>query len=140
MALMTGVEYKESLRKMKPVVYMFGEKIDNPVDHPMVRPSQNAIAMSYDLAHDPEYEDLMTAISSVTGSRVNRFGHIYQSIDDMIKKVKMVRLMGQKTCTCFQRCTTMDTANALYIVTHEMDEKLWKEFTISDGFRVGGDI
>lgn len=124
MALMNGAEYKESLRKLKPVVYIFGEKIDNPVDHPIVKPSQNAMAATYELAFEPEYEDLATAISPITGGKINRFSHIYQNIDDMIKKVKMARVLGQKTATCFQRCTTMDTANALYIVTHEMDQKL----------------
>ena len=106
MALMSGNEYRESLRKMKPVVYMFGEKIESPVDHPVVIPSQNAIAMTYELARDPQYEDLMTAVSPMTGNRVSRFTHIYQAIEDMVSKVKMARLMGQKTCTCFQRCTT----------------------------------
>jgi len=124
MALMNGEQYRNSLRKMKPLVYFLGERLTNPVDHPMVIPSQNAVAMTYDLAHDPQYEDLMTVTSPLTGGKINRFGHIYQSIDDMVKKVKMARLVGQKTCTCFQRCPTMDTANSLFIVTKEMDKKL----------------
>ena len=124
MALMNGEQYRNSLRKMKPLVYFLGERLTDPVDHPMVIPSQNAVAMTYDLAHDPQYEDLMTVTSPLTGGKINRFGHIYQSIDDMVKKVKMARLVGQKTCTCFQRCPTMDTANSLFIVTKEMDKKL----------------
>ena len=39
MALMTGAQYIESLRKLNTRVYMFGEKIENWVDHPMIRPS-----------------------------------------------------------------------------------------------------
>ncbi len=128
MALMNGEKYRESLRKMKPLVYLFGERLTDPVDHPMVIPSQNAVAMTYDLAHDPKYEDLMTVTSPLTGGKINRFGHIYQSIDDMVKKVKMARLVGQKTCTCFQRCPTMDTANSLFIVTKEMDKKLGTQY------------
>jgi 4-hydroxybutyryl-CoA dehydratase/vinylacetyl-CoA-Delta-isomerase len=122
--LMNGEQYRNSLRKMKPLVYLLGERLTNPVDHPMVIPSQNAVAMTYDLAHDPQYEDLMTVTSPLTGGKINRFAHIYQSIDDMVKKVKMARLVGQKTCTCFQRCPTMDTANSLFLVTNEMDKKL----------------
>ena len=34
MALMTAQEYIESLRKLNTRVYMFGEKIENWVDHP----------------------------------------------------------------------------------------------------------
>lgn len=126
--LMTGEEYRESLRRMRSVVYMFGQKIENPVDHPIVIPSQNAIAMTYDLAHDPQYEDVMTTTSLISGRKINRFCNIYKNIDDMVKKVKMARLLGQKTGTCFQRCTTMDTANALFIATDEMDKKLGTEY------------
>jgi 4-hydroxybutyryl-CoA dehydratase/vinylacetyl-CoA-Delta-isomerase len=128
MALMNGEQYRDSLRKMTPSVYLLGERLTNPVDHPMVIPSQNAVAMTYDLAHDPKYADLMTVTSPLTGGKINRFAHIYQSIDDMVKKVKMARLVGQKTCTCFQRCPTMDTANSLFIVTKEMDKKLGTQY------------
>ena len=46
MALMTPQEYIDSLRKLNTRVYMFGEKIDNWVDHPMIRPSINCVAMT----------------------------------------------------------------------------------------------
>lgn len=122
MALMTGQEYLESLRKLGTRVYMFGEKIDNWVDHPMIRPSINSIMMTYDLAQEPEYEDLMTATSSLTGRKINRFNHLHQSTDDLVKKVKMQRLLGQKTASCFQRCVGMDSFNAVYSTTYEIDE------------------
>ncbi len=101
---MTGKEYIESLRKMNTRVYMFGEKIDNWVDHPIIRPSINCVAVTYDLACDPEYADLMTAKSVLTGKTVNRFSHLHQDTEDLKKKVKMQRLCGQKTASCFQRC------------------------------------
>lgn len=123
MALMTAAQYIESLRNLNTRVYMFGEKVDNWVDHPMIKPSINCVAMTYSLALDPEYEDLMTATSNLTGKKINRFSHIHQSTDDLIKKVKMQRLMGQKTASCFQRCVGMDAFNAVYSTTYEMDEK-----------------
>ena len=108
MALMTPQEYIESLRKLKTRVYMFGEEIKNWVDHPMIRPSINCVAMTYALAQDPQYQDLMTVKSSLTGRTVNRFTHLHQSTEDLINKVKMQRLLGQKTASCFQRCVGMD--------------------------------
>ena len=122
MPLMTAAEYIESLRKLNTRVYMFGEKIDNWVDHPIIRPSINCVAMTYDLAQKPEYEDLMTATSSLTGHKVNRFTHLHQSTEDLVKKVKMQRLLGQKTASCFQRCVGMDAFNAVYSTTYEIDE------------------
>ena len=97
MALMTGEQYVESMRKLNLQVYMFGKKIENPVDDPILRPSLNSVKATYDLAQDPEYADLMTAKSILTGETINRFTHIHQSTDDLIKKVKMQRLCGQKT-------------------------------------------
>ena len=123
MALMTGEQYVESMRKLNLQVYMFGEKIDNPVDHPILRPSLNSVKMTYDLAQDPQYEDLMTVISPLTGERVNRFTHIHQSTTDLMNKVKMQRLLGQKTAACFQRCVGMDAFNATYSTTYEIDQK-----------------
>ena len=121
--LMTGDQYIESLRKLGTRVYMFGEKIDNWVDHPMIRPSINCVKMTYDLAHDPQYVDLMTAKSNLTGETVNRFGHLHQSTDDLRKKVKMQRLCGQKTASCFQRCVGMDAFNSVFSTTYEIDKK-----------------
>ena len=123
MALMTGEQYVESIRKMNMQIYMFGEKIENPVGHPILRPSLNSVKMTYDLASMPEYEDLMTATSHITGEKINRFTHIHQSTDDLRKKVKMQRLCGQKTAACFQRCVGMDAFNAVYSTSYECDKK-----------------
>ncbi|MDR3590074.1 MAG: 4-hydroxyphenylacetate 3-hydroxylase family protein [Negativicutes bacterium] len=124
MALKTGQQYEDSLRKLKFKVYLQGELVENPVDHPIIRPSMNSVKMTYDLAQDPEFEDLMTAKSHLDGQKVNRFCHLHQSTDDLVKKVKMQRLLGQKTASCFQRCVGMDAINAVDSVTFEMDKKL----------------
>ncbi|HRC79875.1 MAG TPA: 4-hydroxyphenylacetate 3-hydroxylase N-terminal domain-containing protein [Sedimentibacter sp.] len=123
MPLKTPEEYIASLRELNTRVYMFGQKIDNWVDDPIIRPSINCVAMTYALAQKPEYEDLMTATSSLTGRKINRFTHLHQSTEDLVKKVKMLRLLGQKTASCFQRCVGMDAFNALYSTTFEIDEK-----------------
>jgi 4-hydroxybutyryl-CoA dehydratase/vinylacetyl-CoA-Delta-isomerase len=122
MALMTGEQYIESIKKMKMQIYMFGEKVESAVDNPMLRPSINSVKATYDLAQMTEYEDLMTTKSSITGEKINRFCHIHQSTDDLIKKVKMQRLLGQKTASCFQRCVGMDGFNATFSTTYEVDK------------------
>ena len=123
MALMTGEQYIESIRKMNMQVYMFGKKIDSPVDNPILRPALNSVRMTYDLAQKPEYQDLMTVISPETGERINRFTHIHRSTEDLRNKVKMQRLLGQQTAACFQRCVGMDAFNAVYSTTYEVDQK-----------------
>jgi len=81
---------------------MFGERIKDPAEHLFLKPTLNSIALTYELAHDPKYADLMTAVSHLTGEKINRFTHIPQNTDDLIKKVKMLRLCGQRTGSCFQ--------------------------------------
>ena len=124
MTLKTADQYEESLRKMNLKVYLLGELVKNPVDHPIIRPSMNSVKMTYALAQDPQHEELMTAKSHLTGEKINRFCHLHQSTEDLIKKVKMQRLLGQKTGSCFQRCVGMDAINAVDSVTFEMDKKI----------------
>jgi len=128
MPLMTSSEYIESLRKQKKRIFLAGEMIENYVDHPIIRPSINACAMTYELSHKPEHEELLTAISSLTGKKINRFTHLHQNTEDLIKKVKMQRLLGQKTGCCFQRCVGFDGFNAVDSVTFEMDQELGTEY------------
>ena len=122
MALMTGEQYVESIKKMNMQIYMFGEKIENSIDNPILRPSLNSVKATYELAQLPEYEDLMTATSSITGQKINRFTHLHQSTEDLVKKVKMQRLLGQKTASCFQRCVGMDAFNSVFSTTYETDK------------------
>lgn len=128
MALKTPEQYEESLRNMKLKVYLQGKLVENPVDHPIIRPSLNSVKKTYELAQQPEYQELMTATSHLTGERVNRFCHLHQNTEDLVKKVKMQRLLGQKTAACFQRCVGMDAINAVDSVTFEMDEKLHTDY------------
>ena len=121
-AMMTSDQYLESLRKMDLKIYMFGKRVENWVDNPIIRPSINSVAMTYKLAQMPEYEELMTATSNLTGKKINRFCHLHQNAQDLVNKVKMQRLMGQKTAACFQRCVGMDAFNAIYSTTYEMDQ------------------
>ena len=55
--MMTKEEYIESLRKLHLNLYSFGEKVENPVDNAIIRPSLNSFAATYELAEDPQYED-----------------------------------------------------------------------------------
>ncbi len=123
MPVMNAQQYEDSLRRLKLVMYLFGERIQSPVDHPIIRPSMQAVGLTYDLAHQPKYEALMTATSHLSGRRINRFTHIHQSAEDLVKKSKMGRLLGRLTGCCFQRCVGMDALNALSIVTYDVDRQ-----------------
>jgi 4-hydroxybutyryl-CoA dehydratase/vinylacetyl-CoA-Delta-isomerase len=128
MGLKTAEEYEESLRKLNLKIYLLGDLVTDPVHHPIIRPSMNSVRMTYALAQDSQYEELMIATSHLNGQKINRFCHLHQGTNDLVKKVKMQRLLGQKTGSCFQRCVGMDAINAVDSVTFEMDMKLGTEY------------
>ncbi|MFB5630406.1 MAG: 4-hydroxyphenylacetate 3-hydroxylase family protein [Nitrosopumilaceae archaeon] len=121
MVIRTGEDYINSLRGRKLKIFLFGEEVKDYVDHPIIRPSINAVAETYDLA--VREEELASAHSSITGEKVNRFLHIAESAQDLVLQNKMQRKMGQNTGTCFQRCVGMDALNSLHSTTYEIDEK-----------------
>ena len=122
----TSEDYVNSLRNRKLKVYLFGELVTDLVEHPMIRPSINAVAETYDLAE--REPDLASAVSHLTGEKVNRFLNIVMNRDDVVLQNKMQRRLGQLTGTCFQRCVGMDALNALYSVTFEIDEKFQSSY------------
>lgn len=113
--------YLDSIKNRNLTIYLMGELIKEPLDHPIVRPSIEAMAETYELAvREPE---LASATSPYTGETINRFLHIAESNEDLFLQNKMQRKLGQLTGTCFQRCVGMDAFNALHSVTFEIDEK-----------------
>ena len=113
--------YLDSIKNRDLKIYLMGELIKEPLDHPIIRPSIEAMAETYELAvREPE---LASATSPYTGEKINRFLHIAESNEDLFLQNKMQRKLGQLTGTCFQRCVGMDAFNALHSVTFEIDEK-----------------
>lgn len=128
MGIRNTTDYRNSLKALNPRIYYMGEKITDVTSHPATLPHVRSAAMTYAVANDPEYQDLATTISHLTGNPINRFTHIHQNPEDLIKKVKLLRLLGQKTGTCFQRCVGFDGMNATYSVTHDIDKKLGTDY------------
>lgn len=126
--MMTSGEYIESLRKLKLNLYLFGEKVQNWVDNPVIRPSINSVAMTYKVAHETEHQDLATTDSMPTGNKVNRFNALFKSTEDLVKKVRLQRHLGQRTASCFQRCVGMDGINAVFSTTYEIDQKYGTDY------------
>jgi 4-hydroxybutyryl-CoA dehydratase / vinylacetyl-CoA-Delta-isomerase len=114
--------YIDSLRGLDRCVYVLGERCGNTVDNPLIRPSANAVAESYEVGDEPEAEGLLFTKSHLTGKPISRFTHIHRGTEDLVDKVLMQRMLGRRTATCFQRCVGMDGFNALYSVTYECDE------------------
>ncbi|MCH9016598.1 MAG: aromatic ring hydroxylase, partial [Chloroflexi bacterium] len=87
----TSAEYRTDMKKMKPNLYIGGERVGR--DDLRIKPGMNVMSVTFDLAQDPQWDELLTATSSLTGEKINRFTHLPQNAHDLIQKQKMVRLL-----------------------------------------------
>lgn len=123
MALKTPEEYKNSIQRLKVNAYLDGRKVENLVENAVTRAVVEATAKIYELARDPEHEKVMTAISHLTGEKINRNLHVSRSAQDLEKRAEMALLTSQTLGTCNYRCVGCDALNALASITLEMDQK-----------------
>ncbi|WP_347488756.1 4-hydroxyphenylacetate 3-hydroxylase family protein [Desulfoscipio sp. XC116] len=124
--MITSHEYIERLKSMKKNIYMGGELVER-VD-PRIMPGINVIALTYDLVNHPDYKKTLTATSHITGKAINRFTHMHQSQEDLLKKQEMTRLLTRKSGFCIQRCMGIDAMNALSVATKEIDDAKGTEY------------
>ncbi len=117
----TADDYINSLRGRRMNVYFLGERVPEPVDHPVIRPSVNAMAETYRIAS--ERPDLATTHSGIADVQVNRFLHVPTSPADLVNKHEMQRELGRRTGTCFQRCVGLDAIGTCHSVTFDIDAK-----------------
>ncbi len=70
----TAEDYIASLRGRRMNVYFMGERVPEPVDHPVIRPSINAMAETFRLA--TEHPAVATVHSGISDRSINRFLHV----------------------------------------------------------------
>lgn len=117
----TQEQYLADLARMRPNVYLGGEKIGR--DDPRVIHAARAVCTTFSLVESEEYRDLLTAKSHLTGKTINRFTHIHQNMEDLMKKQEMTRKLCALVGGCIQRCMGIDMLNAVSVVTKDCDLK-----------------
>ncbi len=117
---MSSADYRESLRRYRPRVFVDGRRIDSVADEPALAPGINAIGVTYDFALVPEHAPVMRAIEAASGREVNRMLHLNRSGDDLLRKLEAVRLVCRES-GCAQRYLTHDALNAIYQTTHRLN-------------------
>jgi 4-hydroxyphenylacetate 3-monooxygenase/4-hydroxybutyryl-CoA dehydratase/vinylacetyl-CoA-Delta-isomerase len=111
---------------MKPNIYVGDEIIGR--DDPRLESGMYVMRQTFDCAHDERYRDVCTAVSHLTGETINRFTHIHQTQDDLMKKQEMTKLLSHRVGGCIQRCMGVDALNALSVVTYEVDQACGTKF------------
>ena len=119
--LMSGDDYRESLRRYKPRIFLDGRQVASVADERGFGPGINAIALTYDYALKAKYAPIMTAVQHTSGKIVNRLSHINTSSGDLLNKLEAVRLVCQET-GCAQRYLVHDAMNAIGQVSARIDD------------------
>jgi len=123
MSIYTKDQYIESLKGLKRNAFILGERVEDIVNHPINKPAVNAIAESYLLADERREEGIANTISHLTGEPVNRYNALNMSVEDLVARGEMERVMGSRTSAGCPRSTGLDAINALYSVAFEVDQK-----------------
>ena len=119
--LMDSAEYRDSLRRYQPRVFLNGQRVASVADEPLLAPGVAAVGVTYDFAHKLQYAELMTATQKTSGKLVNRMLHISEDSNDLLSKLEAVRLVCAES-GCAQRYLSHDALNALYQSTWQTDE------------------
>ncbi|MCC8976222.1 4-hydroxyphenylacetate 3-hydroxylase family protein [Bradyrhizobium brasilense] len=120
--LMTAADYRESLRRYKPRVFINGAAVASVADEPLLAPGVAGVGVTYDFALQPEHVPIMTARQGTSGKTVNRMLHINRSSQDLLDKLEAVRLVC-RTSGCAQRYLSHDALNGLYQATRLTDDR-----------------
>ena len=126
MGLRMADEYVQKLATMRPNVYVGGQKISR--DSEILEKAINTIRFTFDAAQTPQFQHHVLATSHLTGERINRFTNVHRSVEDLLKKQEMTRVLCQRVGGCIQRCMATDTLNAMGVVSKEIDEKKGTEY------------
>jgi len=117
---MSAAEYRESLRRLRPRVFVDGERIESVADAPQLAPGVNGLGVSYDWALREDLAPLMRAVEQTSGRTVNRMLHVDRSAGDLLNKLEAVRILCQET-GCAQRYLAHDAFSALDQGTARLD-------------------
>ena len=121
----TSEEYLQKIYGMKHNVIINGETVGR--DDPRLQGTAKTMSLTLDKVNDPDFKDLLNVESEEFGT-INRFTHIHQSVDDLLKKQELTRKICRISGGCIFRCMGIDSMNALSIITHRAEAMTGKPY------------
>ncbi len=122
----TGAQYLDDMQRMKPSIYMMGEKVENYQKDHRFRSSFNLVALNHDICFDEKYRDLAVCHEPFVDEPVRRFTHKLQTTqEDSLKKAQLTRQV------CRHHICGWCMSNSLCILwtlTHDIDRKYGTEY------------
>ena len=96
MAARSGKEFLERLSSSRPTVYVQGEELTGGVqDHPAFRNVVRSYAELFDMQHDPDYKDILTYPSPLSGDPVATSFLQPVTTEDLVKRLASGQGLGR---------------------------------------------
>ena len=118
--LMSAADYRDSLRRYRPTVYLDGRLVESVADEPALAPGVRAVGVTYDFALREASRELMRAQQPGRSAPVNRMLAVPRSSADLLNKLEAVRLVCRET-GCAQRYLGGDAMSAILHGTGVID-------------------
>ena len=123
MALKTPRQYLDTLNDGR-VVYCDGKRVPDVTKHPILKITNDWVAMDYVMSNDPKYQDLLTDIDA-DGDRVSFALQPQRTKEDLLRLREVVKLwarvcLGKPTGAKF---VAKDGLNAVTVVSRRIDKK-----------------
>lgn len=127
--LKTREEYLDSLRKMRPNIYKFGELVEDVTTHPATRRTVESHARGFDASFDMSLAEIFTTRSYLSDEITHRWNSLMRSKEDLINYCRMKREMYRLVGTCTGGlCVGCSSLNVMWAVASEMDSELETEY------------
>ncbi|MDQ0217396.1 hypothetical protein ELQ35_07350 [Peribacillus cavernae] len=101
--LMTGEQYKESLRDGRRVIDSKGNEIKDVTAHPALKRGIDNLAKVYDSQFDPETKDVTTFVNPEDGKRYSTGWMVPKTKEDLKRRREALRLSTYHTFGVFGR-------------------------------------
>lgn len=134
MGLKTSQEYLESLKGMRPTVYIGGEKIDQVVGNRYFRASLTEMGNFYNWAHDPEKEKDFVFWSHLIEEKVSFWTHLRRTPEEVRQ---LIATLKKNNARHFCSMCMITGLNVLWAVTYDIDQARGTDYhrRLQDFFR-----
>jgi 4-hydroxyphenylacetate 3-monooxygenase len=91
MGARTGAQFCEGLRNRPRELWIEGQRVEDPVEHPAFRNVIRSVAALYDMQHDPKLREEMTYTSPSSGQPVGLSFLMPRSQEDLVRVRRMMK-------------------------------------------------
>ena len=127
--LMTGDQYKESLRDGRRIIDANGEAVEDATTHPQLARAVDNVAGLFDLQFNPAHRDALTYVDPDDGGRYAIGWQVPTCKEHLRQKLAAIRILTLKTMGVFGRPPDYGSMMALgFLAVNDKIEKENPEF------------